>query len=300
MGSSAPGAAVAPGARVGFVGLGRMGTPMAHRLATAGYGVCGFDLEESARLALEAVDARSTDRAAEVAAGAQAVVLMLPDSRAVRDVLYDGGLLDALPANAFLIDMGSSDPVQTRQLAAEAARRHVHLVDAPVSGGVTGADDGSLTIMVGATEDVFLSCRPLLQVLGDQVRLVGPVGAGHALKALNNLLSAASMLATSEAVTIGRRFGLELDEMLATINGSSGRSWSTEYKFPRFVSTASYASGFGLQLLLKDVRIALDLARATGAPAQLAERVEEQWARAAAALPPDADHTQIAAWVEEQ
>jgi 3-hydroxyisobutyrate dehydrogenase len=299
--TSAPAAAVATGARIGFVGLGRMGAPMAHRLVGAGYDLCGFDLAASPRSALDAVDgAASAARAADVAAGAQAVVLMLPDSRAVRHVLFDGGLLDALPAGAFLIDMGSSDPVQTRLLAAEAMRRRVHLLDAPVSGGVRGAEEGSLTVMVGAAEDVFLSCRPLLQVLGGQIRLVGPVGAGHALKALNNLLSAASMLATAETMSIGMRFGLELDEMLATINSSSGRSWSTEYKFPRFVSTASYASGFGLQLLLKDVRIALDLARATGAPAQLAERVEEQWAHAAAALPPDADHTHIARWVEEQ
>jgi 3-hydroxyisobutyrate dehydrogenase len=298
---SEPVGALAPGDRIGFVGLGRMGAPMARRLAAAGYRVTGHDRDLSARRALEECDgATAVERPSAVAADARAVLLMLPDSNAVRQVLLDDGLLDALPRSALLVDMGSSDPVQTRELAALAGRRGIRLFDAPVSGGVKGAEEGSLTVMVGATEDLLASCAALLQVLGTQVRLVGPVGGGHALKALNNLLSAASMLATAEAIVIGQRFGLELDDMLATINGSSGRSWSTEYKFPRFVATASYSSGFGLQLMLKDVRIALDLARATGAPADLTERVEAQWARAAAELPSDADHTHIAQWVQQR
>ena len=147
--SSGPVAPLAPGDVVGFVGLGRMGTPMARRLTAAGYRVCGFDVDESARAALDEVDgATSVAHAAEVASGARAIVLMLPHSRAVRQVLLDDGLLDAVPEAALLIDMGSSDPMQTRELASEAERRGVHLIDAPVSGGVKGAEEGSLTIMV--------------------------------------------------------------------------------------------------------------------------------------------------------
>jgi len=299
--SSGPVAPLAPGDVVGFVGLGRMGTPMARRLTAAGYRVCGFDVDESARAALDEVDgATSAAHVAEVANGARAIVLMLPHSRAVRQVLLDDGLLDAVPEAALLIDMGSSDPMQTRELASEAERRGVHLIDAPVSGGVKGAEEGSLTIMAGGPEELFRASTPMLEVLGKKVLLVGSVGAGHALKALNNLLSATSMLAAAEVMTIGQRFGLDPAVMLSAINGSSGRSWSTEYKFPRFVLPASYASGFGLQLMLKDVHIALDLARATGAPAGLSERVEAQWEQAGIDLPKDADHTHIAKWVGER
>lgn len=297
---SPPGAALAPGDALGVVGLGRMGAPMARRLVEAGYRVCGFDVDPSARAQLGALDGGTgAERLLQVADGAQAVVLMLPDSRAVRHVLLDEGLLEAMAPSSLLLDMGSSEPTSTRGLAQQASARGVHLVDAPVSGGVKGAVEGSLTVMVGAPEELLPVCLPVLEVLGSSITRVGPVGGGHAVKALNNLLSAASMLATAEAVEAGRRFGLDPEVVLGAVNTSSGRSWSTEYKFPRFVVPGTYDSGFSLELMLKDVRTALELARSTGSPVALTERVEQAWTQAAADLPPGADHTHVAQWVEE-
>ncbi|MQA09667.1 MAG: NAD-binding protein [Pseudonocardiaceae bacterium] len=285
---------------MGFVGLGRMGEPMVRRLTGAGYQVRGYDAEPSIRARLSDVDGLTiVDGLAEVVRGAEATILMLPNSSAVRAVLLDDGLLDTLPSGVVLIDMGSSEPLVTRELSELAGKRDVSLLDAPVSGGVLGARHGTLTVMVGGPEDRLDACRTLLGVLGKQVLHVGPVGAGHALKALNNLLSATHLLVSSEALLAGRAFGLDPDVMLDAINGSSGRSGSTENKWPRFVLPGNYASGFGLRLMLKDMRIATELARASGLPSLLGEASVELWARAAEELPEDADHTEVVRWLEQ-
>jgi 3-hydroxyisobutyrate dehydrogenase len=164
---------------------------------------------------------------------------------------------------------------------------------------VSGARAGTLTIMVGGPDAAVAALEPLLGLLG-RVRHVVPVGAGHALKALNNLMSAAHLLASSEALLVGQRFGLDPAVMLEAVNGSSGRSGSTETKWPRYVLPDTFDSGFTAGLMVKDIRIALDLARATGAPAGLAERTVELWGRAVDRLGPAADHTEIARWLAEQ
>jgi 3-hydroxyisobutyrate dehydrogenase len=289
--------ALLPGSRIAVVGLGNMGLPMARRLAEAGYEVVGSDVSDSARQTLAGVPGASA-LASPSEAAKDAVVLMLPTSSVVRAVLIDGQLLDALAPGATLIDMGSSEPLETRALSAEAERRDIEVLDAPVSGGVRGAVDGTLTIMVGGAEGPVERARPLLAALGRNVVHVGPVGAGHALKALNNLLSATHLLASSEALTIGRRFGLDPRVMLEAINGSSGRSASTERKLPDHVLTGSYASGFPVNLMVKDMRIAVDLGAALGAAPALGQQALDLWARGAEALPPDADHTEIARWVD--
>jgi 3-hydroxyisobutyrate dehydrogenase len=282
-------------AAVGFVGLGRMGEPMVRRLAAAGIGVRGHDA--APRPALAGV-VTLVERAAQVAEDVPVVILMLPDSNVVDAVVHGAGLLDALAPGTVLVDMGSSEPLRTRALADEVAARGATLVDAPVSGGVTGATAGTMTIMVGGADDATAALTPLLTVLG-RVRHVGPAGAGHALKALNNLMSAAHLLASSEALLAGQAFGLDPAVMLEAVNGSSGRSGSTENKWPNFVLPATFDSGFALTLMLKDIRIALGLAEATGAPAAHAARTVELWARAADALGSDADHTEIVRWLQQ-
>lgn len=281
---------------IGFVGLGNMGGPMARRLAEAGHIVRGYDtVADRVRPPV-----RPCGRPAEVAEGADVVILMLPDSSVVEHVLLDEGLLDAVDPATTIVDMSSSEPGRTRALAERAAGRGVTLVDAPVSGGVTGARAGTLTVMVGGPAETFAALRPVLGVLGSRVVHAGPlVGSGHAVKALNNLMSAAHLLVTSEALHAGRAFGLSPEVMLEIVNGSSGRSGSTENKWPNFVLTGSYDSGFGLRLMVKDMGIALGLQRATGTPARLSEAAFAAWSAAAEELPPDADHTEIAAWVEK-
>jgi 3-hydroxyisobutyrate dehydrogenase len=279
---------------VGFVGLGRMGDPMVRRVAAGGVAVRGYDAAAGATEGLAGV-VTAVDSAADAAAGAPVVILMLPDSDVVEKVV-DGGLLDALGDGALLVDMSSSEPLRTRALARRVAERGVTLVDAPVSGGVSGARAGTLTIMVGGPADAAATLTPLLSLMG-RVRHVGDVGAGHALKALNNLMSAAHLLASSEAILAGERFGLDPAVMLDAVNGSSGRSGSTENKWPNYVLPETYDSGFTAGLMVKDIRIALGLAEATGAPSQLAARTVELWGRAVEQLGPGADHTEIVRWL---
>lgn len=287
-----------PAATVGFVGLGNMGAPMARRLLAAGHQLLVFDTVEASRAALAADGARALDDVAGVAAGADVVVLMLPDSSVVDRVLHEGGLLAATAAGTTLVDMGSSQPLKTRELAAEAAELGIGYVDAPVSGGVRGAEDGRLTVMVGGDDDAVARVWPLLELMGSSVRHVGPAGAGHAVKALNNLMSAAHMQASSEALLVARRFGLDLTTVLEVVNTSSGRSGSTQNKWPNFVLPGGYDSGFGLRLMLKDMRIAVGLAEQAGVPTPLAAQAVEFWSQAAEALPPQADHTEIVRWLE--
>ncbi len=294
---TAPEAPDLTGRTVGFVGLGNMGVPMAGRLAAAGAHVQAFDAADGARAAFaEAVPtAEVVPTVGAVAAGAEAVLLCLPNSEIVEAVV-DGDLLGALEPDAVLVDMSSSQPLRTRELAGRAGKAGHVLLDAPVSGGVSGARAGTLAVMVGGPDDAVAAVRPLLAAIG-RPRHVGPTGAGHALKALNNLMSAAHLLASSEAILTGEAFGLDPEVVLEVVNASTGRSGSTEVKWPRDVLPGTFASGFGLGLMLKDIRIALDLARSTGTRARHAESTVALWAEAAAALPADADHTEIVRWL---
>lgn len=272
---------------------------MAARLAAAGYRVRGHDVSEEARVAAAALEgAIVAESAMAAAAEADAVVLMLPSSSHVCAVLIDDGLLEALEAGVAVIDMSSSEPLVTRELAASAAARGVELIDAPVSGGVRGAVEGTLTIMAGGSTEAVEACRPLLETIGKTVRHVGAIGAGHALKALNNMLSAAHLLASCEALAIGREFGLDPHVLVETINVSTGRSASTERKLPEFILTETYDAGFAMSLMVKDVGIAVSLGEELGVPAALAQRTLALWQEAVAALGGSVDHTAIARWVD--
>jgi 3-hydroxyisobutyrate dehydrogenase len=277
-----------------------MGRPMSARLGAAGFHVAGFDIDATARERAQAPGVEPGETLAAVAAGAGTVILILPNSDIVHRVVIEDGLLEVLESDALLIDMSSSDPIATRELAARVHERGARLIDAPVSGGVAGALAGTLTIMVGGAEEDLARCRPALESLGKDVIRVGDVGAGHAVKALNNLLSATSLLVSAEALATAQEFGLDPQVVLDVVNRSSGRSWSTELKFPKFVLPGRFDSGFGLRLMLKDMRIAVDLARAMGTPATVGEAAVAAWARAADALADDADHTEIARWVTER
>jgi 3-hydroxyisobutyrate dehydrogenase len=281
--------------RVGFVGLGHMGVPMTRRLVAAGHEVRGYDTSAEAR---ERVGEAAVESLAVAAAGAEVVVLMLASSAVVRQVVLDESLLDSVEPGALVVDMGSSDPTQTRELAASAASRGIGYIDAPVSGAVVGAEAGTLTIMFGGGAEELARCGPLFDALGKKVVHAGPVGAGHALKALNNLLSATNFLITLEAVAAGKRFGLEPGVMVDAINDSTGRSWATEHKVPQFVMPRSYTSGFAMRLMVKDIKTARELAHATGAPFELGDTAVALWERAAEALPDEADHTEIAEWLD--
>ncbi|MFJ4159740.1 NAD(P)-dependent oxidoreductase [Microbacterium testaceum] len=279
---------------IGFVGLGKMGLPMAGRLVDAGFRVRGYDPVDAARGAFADIGGTVTDSAA--AAAADVVILMLPDSDVVDGVLFDGGVAAALAAGSLIIDMSSSAPLRSQEVARRLDDLGVGFVDAPVSGGVSGAVAGTLTIMLGGDDASAARATEVIEALG-AVRHVGPVGAGHALKALNNLLSATHLWATSEAVLIGERFGLDPATMLDAINTSSGRSGSTQKKWPDFVLPGTFDSGFSLALMLKDMRIASDLAHSLNMPVALGDAAVQRWADARDHLPDNADHTEIVRWL---
>jgi 3-hydroxyisobutyrate dehydrogenase len=286
---------VTPPERIGFVGLGQMGAPMARNLARAGFGLAVADANAAAveRLAAE-LACETPESLVAVGAGCRVVITMLPDGKAVREVV-----LAMEPArHSIVIDMSSSSPVGTRELGRALAERGVALVDAPVSGGVKRAIDGSLSIMAGGEPATIERVRPVLAAMGRQIFLTGPLGSGHAMKALNNYVSAAGLAAAAEAVLAGSRFGLDPAAMVAILNASTGKNNSTENKFPQFVLSRAFNSGFSLGLMVKDLRTALELAHATGTPAPLGEACVEAWARAEQLLGGQADHTAVVKYWE--
>lgn len=285
-----------PARVVAVVGLGRMGGAIAGRLLSAGFAVRGADPVGAARDLLTAAGGESFAEAAAAVAGSDIVILMLPDSDAVDAVMGDPDVVAAL-GGATVVDAGSSDPGRTRSLAERLDALGVAFVDAPVSGGVVGALAGELTIMVGGDDRVVDHVELALASFGRVVR-VGPVGAGHAVKALNNLLSASHLLMTSEAVLAASRFGVRREVLLEVVNGSSGRSGSSELKWPRYILPGTFDSGFAMSLMVKDVRIALSLLDRSGVASDVADATLANWERALDALDPGADHTEIARWLE--
>lgn len=286
-------------AALAIIGLGNMGLPMSQRLVEAGFPLAGYDAADAARDRAAAAGVDVADSAAAAVTAAAGVILMLPDSSVVEAVLHDAAVQQALSPGTIVVDMSSSVPQRTRVLAEELSARDIHLVDAPVSGGVKGAKAGRLTVMVGGNDADVARVTPWLEPLG-QIVATGAVGSGHAIKALNNLLSATHLLATSEAMLAGESLGLDPQVMLSVFNGSSGRSGSTENKFPNFVLPGTFDSGFALRLMLKDMRIGVGIAKSAGVPHALGSDAVGIWERAAQDLAPDADHTEIARWVRDQ
>jgi 3-hydroxyisobutyrate dehydrogenase len=286
---------ILPPARIAFLGLGKMGLPMARRLLGAGYDLRGFDLAAPARAAFVEAGGAAAASPAEAAEGCAALITMLPDGAAVEAALFGGvePLAPRLPRGTLVIDMSSSAPLGTRALAERLAALGIPLVDAPVSGGVKRAVDGSLAIMAGGDPENVGRARPLFEAMGKAVFATGAVGSGHAMKALNNYVSAAGLVAACEALQIGAQFGLDPALMTDVLNASTGRNNSTENKLKPFVLSGSFASGFALALMAKDLRIADDLARDIGVPAPLSAACSGLWAAALAALGPGADHTEI-------
>jgi 3-hydroxyisobutyrate dehydrogenase len=206
--------------------------------------------------------------------------------------MLEWGLGRALPRGSVVIDMSSSDPTGTRELGKALAANGVALVDAPVSGGVPKADAGTLAIMIGGDDAAAIErAQPLLEVMGKKLFLTGPLGSGHAMKALNNYVGAAAFAATSEALLVGKRFGLEPAVMVEVLNASSGRSFHTDLVFPDHVVGGKFAAGFAIGLMAKDVGIAAALAREIGVDSPLCQMTSGLWNEARDALGGTADFT---------
>ena len=251
---------------IGFIGIGNMGRPMAANLVKGGYRVVAYDADatRAAQFAKDA-GAKSATTLADLGKGVDAIVTMLPTGKEVRACLLEteGGALAAnLPKGALVIDMSSADPVGTRATHADLARRGLAFVDAPVSGGVPRATDGSLAIMIGGETEAVAAAKPVLSRMGTRLFEVGGPGNGHAMKALNNFVAGTGFIAVAEAVLVGKRFGLDPNVMIDVMNVSTGKNFNTENVVKQHVISGAFASGFALGLLAKDVKIAADLASA--------------------------------------
>jgi 3-hydroxyisobutyrate dehydrogenase len=271
---------------VGFIGLGRMGELMSASLERAGFQVQTWDKAKKGN--------RSSAR--DAAAGADVLITMVPDGKAVADAVM--AALPGLKRGAVVVDMSSSDPATTRKLARLLAAKGIAMVDAPVSGAVAKARDGTLAIMVGGDEADIAAVRPVLEKLGTEIFHCGELGAGHATKALNNYLGAAGTIAGFEALLIGKAFGLDPKTLVDVINASTGKNSTTERKIPQQILTKAFASGFKLALMSKDVGIAARLAQDTRVPAPYLRQTLKHWRDAERALPAGADHTEIYKYLE--
>ena len=282
----------ANGETVGFVGLGRMGWPMAANLARAGYALVVRDADRDVELRFADEHGAVSGREANAFASAGVVITMLPDGLVVQDAILGDGIADALSGRSVVVDMSSSSPRDTRELGDELGRRSIALVDAPVSGGVPRATDGTLAIIAGADDEAALDrALPILGVLGRRVFRTGPLASGHAMKALNNFCAAAGYAALAEALVLGREFGLAPSTLVEIVNNSTGRSFLSDVVFPEEVVTGRYGTGFALGLLAKDVTIAAGIAEDSGVDAPLCQMVQRRWAEAADGLGFAADHS---------
>lgn len=255
-------------ARVGFIGIGTMGAPMAGNLVRKGFDVTAFDADgaRAARFAAE-LGCRAATSVSDLA-GCSCIVTMLPDGREVQQALLGpqgGALAELARPGSIFIDMSSSEPLLTRATGAILAARGLHLIDAPVSGARPRAESGTLAIMIGCAPGELLErVRPVLAAMGSQLFVLGGLGNGHAMKAINNIIAGSTMVAVAEGLALGEAFGLAPATMVDVLNASTGRSFVTELVAKEHVITDRYATGFALGLLAKDVRIAADLGEEVG------------------------------------
>lgn len=289
---------------IGFIGIGTMGWPMAANLVKAGYAVTVYDSNQAQVTAFcNAVHAHAAASLAEVASH-DVVITMLPTGQIVHEVLVvaqDGAFLHSARPGTIVIDMSSSEPAGTQALAKLLADRKLVLLDAPVSGAVPRAMLGTLTIMVGGDDTAAIAkVRPVLAAMGERLFETGGSGTGHAVKALNNFIAATAFTATSEAVLIARRFGLDPHTLIDIVNVSTGKSFISELVMKDQVLDEKFATGFALGLLAKDVKIAADLGEAVRLDAPLSRLIRERWALARDRLGYTADNTEaIKAWMDE-
>ena len=282
--------------RVGFVGIGNMGVPMSKHINNAGFELTLYDVDsEAAKNCAEELGCKSVSTIKELAAASDVIITMLPTGHIVRQVMLEpvgDGLGDHLAAGSLLIDMSSSDPSGSQELGALLAEKDIQFVDAPVSGGVNGAINGTLAIMVGGDDKKAIErAKTVLSAMGNRLFDTGPLGSGHAMKALNNSVTAAGFTAASEALIVGERFGLKPEVMVDIFNVSTGRNFSTELTIKNEVLTGNYASGFALALLSKDVKIAADLALSLKMDMPLLAETNRRWLSALDDLGGDNDHT---------
>ncbi len=290
--------------KVGFIGVGAMGWPMAANVVKGGHDLTVFDADPQRLQRFEAeVGGRAAAGLGEVA-GCEVVITMLPTSQIVRQALLDddgGAFAKAIKPGLIVIDMSSSEPGDTVTLGPRLAERGAVLIDAPVSGAVPRAITGTLAIMIGGEDEAAIAkASPVLLSMGERLFRTGPLGSGHAMKALNNFVAAAGLAAASEALLIGQRFGLKGETMVDIMNVSTGKNFATEMLFKQQILPGTFAGSFTLALMAKDVKIAADLGESMKLDAPVSRMVRERFAYARDKLGGGRDNSAaILAWNED-
>jgi 3-hydroxyisobutyrate dehydrogenase-like beta-hydroxyacid dehydrogenase len=287
---------------VGFVGLGVMGSRMLRHLVDGGHRATVYDVDAATRdKVAAATGATAATSPREVAAGSEIVITMLPNGEVVRDVTFGpGGLAEGFRPGALLLDTSSAEPWITRDIAERLAANQVEMVDAPVSGAQEGAASATLVFMVGGADAAVARCRPLLGLLGTYVFHVGPIGAGHTMKSINNLATALTFVGTMEALLIGKSYGLNAEAMVDVLNVSTGTSFVTQKRLNQDVVSRKFEDQFKLALMLKDMGIARRLASDNGLPVPMTSLGIDVWQRASETFGPGAATTEIARFIERQ
>lgn len=276
--------------RIGFIGIGKMGAPMALRLAGAGHDVAVFDNSQEAVAGIAGTDGITAAPTLEDAVrGAEMVVTMLPNGAIVRNVVE--ACMGAMEDGAVLVDMSTSYPLETTSLR-EVLPDRIAFVDSPVSGGVWRAEIGTLTLITGGDADVIDRVEPALSAMGTVTR-TGALGSGHAMKLLNNYLSASGLAAASEAVLIGKKFGLDPDVMADVFNGSTGMNNATKVKLKQHINNGAFATGFTMGLMSKDLTLARKLSEDMGVGAEGLAAMQELFAKAVEELGEGEDHSAV-------
>jgi 3-hydroxyisobutyrate dehydrogenase-like beta-hydroxyacid dehydrogenase len=283
---------------IGFIGLGQMGGPMARRLRASGYELVVHDVRAAAIDALVAEGASAAASPVEVADRAEVALVSLPTPEVVRDVALGADGLIHGDALRTYVDLSTTGQAVAVEVAAALGARGIVTLDAPVSGGVRGATEGTLAVMVAGPAAGLGHVRPLLEVFGRVFHVGERAGLGQLMKLANNFLSATAIAATAEAVVLGVKGGLDPATMLAVINASTGRNTASEDKFPRQILTGKYSAGFTTGLLSKDLGLCAAAAETLGVPMPIAAEVYAQWQRAVAELGADADITRIVGLTE--
>jgi 3-hydroxyisobutyrate dehydrogenase len=282
--------------RIGFIGLGMMGLPMTTCLSKAGFQLFLSDAD-AGRLNDIQTSLGATALTAENATSLDVLITMLPNSNIVESVLLgaDGqsGWAASLAPDTVVIDMSSSEPARSRDLGQKLAAKGLAYLDAPVSGGVKRAVDGSLAILVGGDPAIMQRCQAVLDAMGKNILHIGDAGSGHAAKALNNFVSAAGLMATVEALHVAKRFGIDPGVMVDVLNASSGGTNTSLNKAKQFMLSGSFGSGFSMQLMNKDLKIAKGLADGLDYPLTLGQRAIEVWNEVAQDSTPTTDHTEM-------
>lgn len=289
--------------RIAFFGIGRMGRPMAENMAASGHDMMVWDANPDQVKAFRAIHGGADLQPEEIAAQADVLITMLPTSRIVRDLMLGAdeapGLAAVMRAGSILVDMSTSDPLDTVSLGAELKKREISMIDAPVAGGVVFARDGTLDILVGGEINLVDRLSPILNAMGRSCVHCGSLGSAHALKALNNYVNAAVLAVNLEAMVAGRKFGLREDVLLPALEAATmGRNHPYEKKIKTQVLTRAFASGMDMGLIAKDVAIARNLVAGQGLRGPIVDAVATLWADATEELGFTRDQTEVALYWE--